>query len=304
MALVTRRGFLRAAAGGAGLLSVGGYAFGIEPGFILTRTTYHMTPPAWPADLHLRIGVISDVHACEPWMPASRVRAICNKVNALHPDIIVLLGDYTGGHMMVTGPVMPEAWGEAMSVLRAPYGVYGVLGNHDLWHGALPNMPALNGDPVRKALRDAGVTVMENDAVRVVKDGQAFWIVGLADQLALRRSHREFIGMDDLPGSLARVTDDAPVILLAHEPYIFPQVPQRVALTLSGHTHGGQVRLPEFAQPLMSPRMRWSQTYGHIAVDNKHMIVSAGLGTSLAPVRFMRPPEIVDIVLGSPQRIS
>jgi predicted MPP superfamily phosphohydrolase len=305
MALMTRRGFLRAAAGGsAGVIATGGYAFGIEPGFLLELTSYRLTPRHWPAGLRLKIAVIADIHACKPWMSAHRVHSICAHVNALKPDMVVLLGDYVGGHRIVSGPVMPEAWGAALSVLRAPLGVYGVMGNHDLMHGALPNMPAEDGEPVRRALRNAGVRVLENDTLRLDKDGQAFWLVGLADQLIHSAVARGGSGFDDLPGCLAQVSDHAPVILLAHEPYIFPKVPAQVSLTLSGHTHGGQIRLPDFSRAWMSDRVKWSQTYGHFDDNGKHMIVSAGLGTSMMPVRLLRPPEIVSVELGGPMPIA
>ena len=129
-------GFAWAAAG------LGAYAFAFEPGVRLNVTSYRVTPPHWPDGLTLKAAVLADIHACEPWMPASRVRGIANLTNDLAPDIVFLLGDFSGGHRFVTGPVMPDDWGEALSVLKAPLGVYSVLGNHDWWHAALPGMPA------------------------------------------------------------------------------------------------------------------------------------------------------------------
>jgi uncharacterized protein len=144
--------------------------------------------------------------------------------------------------------------------------------------------------------------VLENDAVRLTDaQGKSFWLLGLSDQLAFVYHHVKGgrIGADDLPGTLAKVKDDAPVILLAHEPRIFAHVPDRVALTLSGHTHGGQVNFPGITERIVAatggdPRY----TYGHIVENDRHMIISAGLGTSVMPVRFMRPPEVVEINLG------
>lgn len=301
MALFTRRGFLTGA--GASALSLGGlgsWAFAIEPGFMLDVTSYSVVPANWPSGLRLKIAVIADVHACEPWMPAGRVRKICETANALGPDLIVLLGDYNGGTNLVSGPVMPDAWGEAMSVLKAPLGVYAVLGNHDIWHGALPRLAGDRGETVARTLRYAGARVLDNDAVRVVKDGAPFWVVGLADQMASRISRGVFRGRDDLDGSLRKVKDSAPVILLAHEPFIFRRVPKRVALTLCGHTHGGQVNLPGLGNPLLRRRIRPEHAYGHVVEGGRHMIVSAGLGVSIVPARFMRPPEIVQVTIGTP----
>jgi hypothetical protein len=252
--------------------------------------------------LRLKAAALADIHACEPWMPAARVRAIAQMTNALAPDVIFLLGDFNGAQRLVSGPVMPEEWGEALSILKAPLGVYAVLGNHDWWHGALPNLPGDGGESVRRALAGAGIKLLENDVARLSKDGRTFWVAGLGDQLAGPRGRSFGAGADDLPGTLAQIKDQSPIILLAHEPYIFRRVPDRVSLTLSGHTHGGQVNLPVFGPPL-SHRFFGSTftdlVYGHIIEEGRHLIISGGLGTSHIPVRFMRPPEVVEITLGA-----
>jgi predicted MPP superfamily phosphohydrolase len=294
MTHVTRRLFLRSAAGftlaGTG---IGSYAVA-EPGFGLEITSYRVTPPNWPHGLRLVAAVLTDIHACEPWMPAERVAAIAEVTNRLRPDIVFLLGDFNGSLRYASAPVMPEAWGEAVSTLEAPHGVHAVLGNHDWLHGALPDMPPDDARSVRRALLRAGATVLENHGLRLKKDGHAFWVAGLGDQIASApTSSGRWRSREDLKGTLARIVDDAPVILLAHEPYIFPKVPSRVSLTLCGHTHGGQVNLPL----LDGLRDRSDLTYGHIVSNDRHLIVSAGLGTSVVPVRFLRPPEIVEITI-------
>jgi predicted MPP superfamily phosphohydrolase len=106
------------------------------------------------------------------------------------------------------------------------------------------------------------------------------------------------VGVDDLAGTLRRVTDAAPVILMAHEPDIFPQVPGRVALTLSGHTHGGQVRVFGYA-PIVPSKFGTRYVYGHVVEDARHLVVSGGLGCTGVPVRFGSPPEIVLLELGA-----
>lgn len=294
MTNTTRRLFLRGATGlavaGTG---VGSYAFA-ETGFRLEVASYRVTPPGWPAGLRLEAAVLTDIHACEPWMPAERVAEIAELTNRLAPDIVFLLGDFNGSLRYASRPVMPNAWGEALSILEAPLGVHAVLGNHDWLHGPLPDMPADNAEGVRRALLRAGSSVLENDVLRVTKDGRAFWVAGLADQIAMTRtSAGRWRTRDDLRGTLAQVEGEAPVILLAHEPYVFPRVPSRVALTLSGHTHGGQVNLPM----LDSLRPATDLAYGHIVASDRHLIVSAGLGMSEVPVRFLRPPEIVKITI-------
>jgi uncharacterized protein len=305
MTSLSRRLFLQ---GLGGLMvtvpAFGAYAMVVEPGLRLDVTSYRLTPPRWPSGLQLKAVVLADIHACEPFMSAERVRSIAEVANALSPDIIFLLGDFNGGHRFATGAVMPDQWAEALSILKAPLGVYSVLGNHDLWHGALPSLKGDDGESVRRGLRHAGITVLENDAVSVRKGDQSFWVAGLSDQMAYPAGPRRFHGLDDLPATLAKVTDDAPVVLLAHEPFVFRRVPSRVALTLCGHTHGGQVNLPFISPMYERANFGTDKVYGHIIEKDRHMIISGGLGTSIAPIRIMRPPEVVSVTLASPDTDS
>ena len=299
MSSVTRRRFLQGAgAFGAGTLGLGSYAFGIEPGLMLGVTSYEIAPPRWPETLALKIAVIADIHACEPYMSPSRIRGICDLANSLAPDITVLLGDFNGGHNFVTAPVVPEQWGEAISGLRARLGVFAILGNHDWWHGPLPRMRGDEAEGVRRALWHAGVKLLENDGVRIGEGADAFWLLGLGDQIAWRVRRGQYNGADDLDGTLRKLDDDAPAILLAHEPYVFNRVPERVSLTLCGHTHGGQINLPLIGAPFAQNRFGKNHVYGHVVEGGRHMIISAGLGTSIVPVRFGRPPEVVQVTLG------
>jgi uncharacterized protein len=299
--MLTRRRLLQGA-GGLILGSTGfaSYAVGVEPGFMLDVTRYRISPADWPEGLVLKIAIIADIHACDPWMPTSRIRRIADIANALKPDMTVLLGDFNGGHTMVTGPVTPQQWGEALDVLKAPLGVHAILGNHDWWHGPLPGMRSDQGESIRRALRQMNATVLENDALRLEKNGRPFWLLGLADQLAHRVSRRRYRGADDLSGTLAQVTDDAPIVLLAHEPNVFHRVPDRIAVTLCGHTHGGQVNFPIVGPVIANERFGPDLVYGHMVFGKRHLVISAGLGTSILPVRFMRPPEVVELTISSP----
>jgi uncharacterized protein len=312
MTSVTRRLFLQGAGAFAwAAAGTGSYALAFEPALRLNITSYNLCPPRWPEDLRLKAVVLADIHACEPWMPASRIRGIADLTNDLEPDIVFLLGDYSGGHNFVTGPVLPEEWGEALSILRPPLGAFAVLGNHDWWHGPLPNIPGDDAESARKALRSANITVLENHALRLNQNGRPFWVAGLGDQLAGFAGPTGFATHDDLGATLRQVTDDAAVILLAHEPEIFRRVSDRVSLTLCGHTHGGQIGLP---LPVPSGLGRWQhlirrqrelqQAYGHHAEGGRHLIISAGLGTSYLPIRFLRPPEVVLVTLGKERLLS
>lgn len=274
-------------------IGLSAYAFGIEPRYRLDVTRYRLRPPRWPAlDKPLRMAVIADLHACEPWMPVARISEIVETTNALKPDITVLLGDYVAGLAgFRTGIVSRREWGPMLGRLSAPLGTYAILGNHDWWG---------NVNPVRAALQDNGIPVLENEARLIAwHAGPKFWLAGLGDQLAIHMGGGRFRGVDDLPRTLSHITDDInPAILLAHEPDIFPGVPDRFGLTLSGHTHGGQVKLPLLGRPIVPSRYGQRYAYGHVVEGGKHLIVSGGLGMSNLPVRFGVPPEIVLLELG------
>jgi len=300
--MITRRSFLRLVGGSAfTLVSLGAYAVGIEPMLLTHVKRYTLTPPHWPAGLKLRVVALADIHACRPWMTPERIASLAEQANALQPDLIVLLGDYTAGTKIVTGGVRVAEWAEALSGLKAPLGVLSILGNHDWWTDFLAQRAEAGPIQSRKALEHVGIPVLENDVVRLEKDGHGFWIAGLADQLALlpnkAKGRDSFQGLDDLDGTLAKVQGSEPIILLAHEPDIFPRVPWRVSLTLSGHTHGGQVRLFGYS-PVVPSVYGNRYAYGHVVEDDRNLIVSGGLGFSIIPVRFGVRPEILQIDLG------
>jgi predicted MPP superfamily phosphohydrolase len=288
---VTRRHLLTGAAGLVGLSAAATvtYAGAIEP-MELIVTRYAPKLPAWPAGHKLSIAVIADIHAGGPNMTLAHIRHIVDTANALQPDITVLLGDYIATHRFVTERVPDPVWAAELARLVAPQGVWAILGNHDWWHD-------LHG--VRNALADVRIPVLENDAVLLGPEGRRFWLAGLGDQEAYRIGRGQFVGVDDLPLTMSRIKTDDPVLLLAHEPDIFPQVSKRVALTLSGHTHGGQIRVP-FVWPHYVPSRYGARfAYGHIVEDDRHLIVSGGLGTSIVPARLGVPPEVLHITLGA-----
>lgn len=291
---ISRRGFIKAGLGltGAGALvlpGTGAYA-ALEAANNLVITPYRLTPPGWPAGQRLTITVIADLHAGGPNMGLERVRQVVDAGNALKSDLVVLMGDYFATHRFVTEVVPNEAWSEELGRLRAPLGVYSILGNHDWWYGV---------DGVRKALNRVHVPLMQNDAVLLGEPGHRFWLAGLGDQIAYWLGPNRFRGVDDLPGTLKKVTTDDPVVLLVHEPDVFVRVPERVSLTIAGHTHGGQIRLP-FVPPLWTPSAYGARfSYGHIVEGGRHLIVSGGLGCSQVPLRLGVPPEILHITLGA-----
>jgi predicted MPP superfamily phosphohydrolase len=299
--MISRRHFLRFAAGlGAFGASTAAYGFGIEPIARLAVTSYALAPTGWPKDFPLKIAVVADLHACEPWMSPEHIAEVVDRTNALRADIVLLLGDYVAGVRRARHVPAPE-WAAVLQGLKAPLGVHAVLGNHDWWDDQEVQREGKGIPVARRALEHVGIPVYENDTIRLTKDGRSFWLAGLGDQLAYLPSRRmgiaKRIGVDDLSATLTKITDDAPVILMAHEPDIAMRVPERVALQLSGHTHGGQVRLFGWS-PVVPSRYGNEFAYGY-ARTNCDVIVSGGLGCSIVPFRFGVPPEIVEVTLGS-----
>jgi predicted MPP superfamily phosphohydrolase len=288
--MISRRNFLglTAATAGAGIIGAAD-AFAVEPRFSLVVKEWTVEHADWPAaSPPLRIGILTDIHAVEPWMPAHRIGSIADQLNAQKPDVIVLLGDYVNGlrPRYYTAKVPVQEWIAPLRSLHAPLGVYAVLGNHDWSSGEIPD--------IRRAFWKAGIPLLDNTAVKVTRGPDHFWIAGLYDQLA-----PEARGIWDLKATLSHVKDRAPVILLAHEPDIFTFVPPSVTLTLSGHTHGGQVYIPFVGRAgLMLDSARSTKyAYGHFQEAGRQLIVSSGLGLSNIPIRFLVPPEIAIVTL-------
>lgn len=276
------------------------YAVGYGPMQAPRVTRYRFNPRGWSPFQPLTIVALSDIHAIEPWMSAARLSGIVDQANALAPDIVLLLGDFvTGMHRYQLDDVPADAWAKALGRLKAPLGVHAILGNHDWWEDAAVQASGQGMPFAKAALESVGIRVYHNDAVHFSHQGTGFWLAGLADQIALptENPHR-WRNLADLPGTLAKCTGKDPILLMAHEPDIFPSVPDRVSLTLCGHTHGGQVSLFGW-RPVVPSRFGRRYAYGHIVEEGRDLIVSGGLGCSIAPIRVGVPPEIVMIELGA-----
>ncbi len=292
--MLRRRQVLRAGAGLVGLGAGGAaYAAVIEPGFRLVVKEYRLALPGWGARPPLSVCVTADIHAGEPWMPLSRVHRIVDAANALAPDLHVVLGDLPAHHRFVTGRVPMAEVAAALARLRAPLGAWAILGNHDWWDDAEVQHAGRGSPAIRRVLEAAGVPVLVNAAQRL-PHGAGVWLAGTDSALAFGRRRP---GADNLALALAPVQqDDAPAILLAHEPDLFARVPERVGLTLSGHTHGGQVRLA--GRSLVVPSRYGNRyAYGLVEEQGRRMVVSGGLGCSILPVRFGVPPELTVVHL-------
>jgi hypothetical protein len=219
----------------------------------------------------LRLVLISDIHVAGPDMVPTRVTRIVSEINALHPDLVLIAGDLVSDKSVATHRYsVAEAVGP-LARLKARFGAVAVLGNHDHWR---------NADETRRELRRAGIRVLDNDATRI----GALTIIGVDDP---------FTGNDNLRQALERAQPiGGPRILLSHSPDIFPQVPADVPLTLAGHTHCGQIRLPLIGA--LSTLSAYGDRYacGRVDEGGRILVVSAGLGTSLLPLRLGAVPDL------------
>lgn len=278
--MLTRK--MAAIAGGAGVavgVAAVGWAAWWEPRRLVIRRL-SLSPPGWPADLSgLRLGLIGDLHAGGPHVDVRRVRGVVETMNAQAPDLVALVGDFVDPEVALGGRISPTEVAQRLAGLQAP--AFAVLGNHDHSYG---------GGEVARALNTAGVRVLEDDAASQAMRGGRLWIAGAGD-VSSRGA--------DLDRTLAPVASGEPVVLLSHSPDVFPQVPARVAVTLSGHTHGGQVNLPLLRRWAIPSRHDERYAAGHVMEGDRHLFVTAGVGSAHAPVRFRRPPEIAVLELRS-----
>lgn len=279
---MNRREFLLAAAGAAG--AYGLYGLDVRHDKLLHHAFYDLPTTKWP-ETHapLKIAVASDLHVGCVSVSPDNLDHVVAQVNNLNADIILLPGDFVvSDERNFQKFVPPAVIAHKLGGLKARYGVYGVLGNHD-WR--------LDGLEMWRALEDNGIRVLENDAVKIVRPdhpGQDFWLAGLADDTT---------SIPDLKAAFAQVTDDHPVVMMCHDPGTFLDIDQRPVVTFCGHTHGGQVRFPFLGAAYLPSRAPLRYAYGHIVENSRDLIVTSGVGTSGLPIRFNCPAEVVTTLL-------
>jgi predicted MPP superfamily phosphohydrolase len=227
----------------------------------------------------LRIALVADIHSGGPFIDDHKLRTIVELTNQQNPDLILLLGDYMSPNSWHSRRVEPEVTAAVMKNLHAPLGVYAVLGNHDWWY---------NGGKVRRAFEANGIPVLDDEVTEIKWQNGSFWLVGLAD-FWTRPQH--------VSETIAKVPQGAPIIAITHNPDVFPGLPRSVPLLLAAHTHGGQVNLPLIGTPIVPSRFGRKYTAGHVFENGHHMFVTTGIGTSILPVRFRVPPEIVILTI-------
>lgn len=277
MALGIRKLFKRAmltAAFSAAALGI--YSYEVEPNWVKTQQ-YDITTPKWPADMPpLRVAALSDLHVGSPNATLPKIEKIVERINALNPDIILLAGDFgtMKGEGLVLGGayVPPEDIANVLKNLKAPLGVYAVLGNHETFNGAAE---------MTQALENVGIRVLDNESVSLQKDGRTFFITGLEDETSQR---------PDWNKALKGIDGKSPVIAFMHDPATFDGMNDKPALAIAGHTHGGQI-MP-FVKYFRDPG---KYLYGHFNEDGRELIVTSGIGTCHVPLRLGARPEVVNI---------
>lgn len=238
--------------------------------------------PDWPSGAPpLRALLMSDLHVAGPDMPPERLARIVEQANALRPDIVFIAGDFISDRRMSTRTYSFAEAVAPLAGLRSRLGTVAVLGNHDHWRNALE---------ARAALERIGIRVLDNDAAEI----GPLAIGGLDDAFTHHQDLGAMMnGLRALPGAR---------IVLSHSPDPFPVLPRDATFMLAGHTHCGQIRLPLIGA--LSTMSAYGDRYacGLIRENGRTLIVSAGLGTSILPLRLGAVPDMWLIRLGPAPR--
>ena len=277
-----RAGPLRKALASGALLGAGGllYAREVETRWLEVSSVETTLPRLAPEFDGYRMVQIGDIHL-EDWTKPRRLNRMVDLINAQAPDLIAVTGDFLSYSV---DPGVPRRLVEALQRLRARDGVVAVMGNHDYLTDA---------DLVRRCLREAGVTELRNDVRTIERDDAGLHLAGVDDVME---------GHSRLDLVLQKMPEEGAAVLLAHEPD-FADVSAatgRFDLQLSGHSHGGQVRLPFYGPVFLPP---FSQRYdsGLYEVGDMVQYTNRGLGFVDARLRFLCRPEITVLTLSAPE---
>lgn len=234
-----------------------------------------LTIPGWEnRSKPLKVAVLADIHLGSHTNDTNRLAEIVIRVNQWKPDVTLLLGDFMNTQIFGGGRIPPTIISQLLRPLNSRLGSFAVLGNHD-WD--------YDGFAVWQALEEQEIAVLEN-ASRVIGDEFGdFQIIGLADQKTRQ---------PDIDLAFKNCSGIQPALVMAHDPATFASIPNGPYLTLCGHTHGGQCRLPYFGPVVNASQapLKWSA--GYVVEEGRHLFVSRGIGTSTLPLRINCRPEI------------
>lgn len=249
-------------------LLLAGYSYFIEPNK-LEVTNYTIQDKELSG---VKIVFASDFHI-KPY-GQKRLEKVVETINAQNPDVVISAGDFVCGHTEHS-TMHPQKIAEGLAKVKSKYGFYTTLGNHDGWYDRWY---------IKELLEKQNIKVLNNKNEKLQINGKEIFIAGVEDMMTA------FPNMEDaLKGT------KTPTILLTHTPDVFPDIPRNVNLTLAGHTHGGQVRLPLIGALIVPSDYGNKYSSGLIEEKWKKMIVTNGIGVSILPIRFNCPPEIVVI---------
>lgn len=262
----------------AACVALAAWAVLVEPRWVAQRhQSVHIQ--GWKGPAGLKVAVAADWHLTKRalWrvMTVERAQRIVQDINAARPDIVLLPGDFIADpdYQADGGLKAHDEIASVLGALRAPLGVYAVLGNHDWWEG---------GAEMANALQRQGIRVLENDAQPV--PGADLWVVGVGD---------DYTGHSRPKVAVAKLPSGAHTLTFMHDPASLLDLPPVKGLVVAAHTHGGQVYLPFLGALVVPGRAPTNWAYGWVEHELHRMYVTSGLGVSILPLRFNMRPEWV-----------
>ena len=282
------------------LLACAAYAYFIEP-FRLAVHEEEIRIRDWdPAFNGFRVVLISDIHGGSRGSDSDSIKRVVDLANAQDADAIFLLGDYVSQQQAKGEPRDGHPLKMAMSdvadllgSLRAQFGVFAVLGNHD---------DAFGGDVVKSELTRVGIMVLKDEVATIDKNGSRLRILGLRDHLQTS-SWVKF--SNETRAVIAPTEGTGNIVVLEHSPDVLEMITGDLAISaetrilFAGHTHGGQVWLPVLGYPIVPSSYGQKYAAGHVFDRGLDLFVTTGTGTSILPFRFLVPPEIAVVTIRS-----
>jgi uncharacterized protein len=273
------------------------YGYFVEPGRLVVVEDSITVVGLDTAFDGLRVVMIGDVHGGSNSIDEAKLRRIVELSNEQSPDVVVMLGDYVSERTK-RGPdgkrllrMEPARIAENLRGIRAVHGVFVVMGNHDGWH----DLERITG-----AFSELGYRVLDHEVAAIERNGKTLRIFGMKDHLSLPEA---WAVTSAKAKRIVEASGTGDLIVLQHSPDMLGvitgelSISPELRLILAAHTHGGQVKFPLIGAPIVPSNYGQKYLRGHIRENNVDMYVTSGIGTSVLPVRFMVPPEIVVLTL-------